>query len=96
MRARAAHAIVILVGLLIVLYPLTVGAVPRISCRGVQMHPGDTCSKVADAGAETYEQRVRTANQAKPVLVGVGVLVAGFGTWLLVADVRAGRRRLSA
>jgi hypothetical protein len=91
-RARLAHAALILVGLLVFLYPLTVGASPRISCRGVQMHPGDSCVKAQDGGVQTYEQRARTANQAKPVVLGVGLLVAGFGTLLLVADVRRGAR----
>jgi hypothetical protein len=88
MRSRLAHVALILVGLLIFLYPLTVGASPSISCRGVVMHPGDTCSKAQDAGVQTYEQRLRTANQAKPVVLGVGLLVTAFGSWLLVADLR--------
>jgi hypothetical protein len=96
-RTRVAHAALILVGLVILLYPLTIGANPRISCRGVEMSPGDSCSKVDNAGVQTYEQRLRTANQAKPVILGVGVLVTGFASWLLVADVRrqgsAGRTR---
>lgn len=87
-RARGAHALLILVGLVIFLFPLTYGASPRISCRGVAMHPGDSCAKVQNAGVQTYEQRLRTARQARPVIIGVGLLVAGFGTALLVSDVR--------
>lgn len=91
---RVAHALLIMAGLLVFAYPLTLGATPSISCRGVPMGPGDTCSKAANAGVQTYEQRERTARQAKPVIVGVGLLVAAFGTTLLVADV--GRARRSA
>jgi hypothetical protein len=87
-RARVAHVVLILVGLVILLYPLTLGATPQITCRGVQMGPGDTCAKVDNAGVQTYEQRRRTVDQAKPVIVGVGVLVAAFGTVLLVSDLR--------
>jgi len=92
-RVRIAHAALILVGLLIFLYPLTVGATPDISCRGVQMHPGDSCAKAQNGGIQTYEQRARTARQARPVILGVGLLVAAFGSVLLVSDVRAGGRR---
>jgi hypothetical protein len=88
MRTRLAHVGMILVGLVIFLYPFTVGASLQIRCRGVDMRPGDTCAKAQNAGVQTYEQRLRTANQAKPVMVGVGLLVVGFGTYLLVSDVR--------
>jgi len=94
-RARIAHAVVILVGLLIFLYPLTVGSEPAITCRGVEMQPGGTCSKAESGGIQTYEQRLRTARQARPVILAVGLLVAGFGSWLLVSDVRSSRRRPS-
>jgi hypothetical protein len=91
LATRVAHALLILAGLLIVAYPLTIGATPPIRCRGVAMGPGDTCSKASSAGVQTYEQRARTARQAKPVIVGVGLLVAAFGTALLVAEVRRPR-----
>lgn len=88
MRARLAHALLIVVGLVIFCYPLTVGATPSISCRGTAMGPGDTCSKAQDGAVQTYEQRRRTADQAKPVLLGVGLLVTAFATSLLVTDLR--------
>ena len=87
-RTRLAHGVLILVGLLILLYPLTVGATPDISCRGVPMRPGDSCAKAQESDVQTYEQRRRTANQAKPVIVVLGLLVTGFGSTLLLADVR--------
>jgi hypothetical protein len=91
MRVRIAHGILILVGLVIFLYPLTAGASPRITCRGVEMHSGDSCAKVQNAGVQTYEQRLRTAREARPVILGVGLLVMGFGTFLLVSDLRRPR-----
>lgn len=92
MRVRIAHAVLILVGLVVLLYPLTVGASPDISCRGVVMRPGDSCAKADDSGTQTYEQRAATARQARPVIFGLGLLVTGFGTSLLVADLRRRRR----
>lgn len=90
--ARVAHALLILVGLLVVVLTLTVS--PQISCRGVEMRAGDRCDKAGDAGVQTYETRLRTERQAKPVIVGVGVLVTAFGAVLLLSDVR--RRRSPA
>jgi hypothetical protein len=76
------------VGLLVLLYPLTLGAHPRVSCRGVVITAGQACPKADHSGVQTYEQRLRTANQAKPVIAGVGLLVTVFGAVLLAADVR--------
>lgn len=90
-RARAAHLLLTLAGLLIVLYPVTLGAHPSIRCRGVEIGPGQSCPKADHAGVQTYEQRRRTLEQAKPVIVGVGLLVVGFGTYLLVGDRRRQR-----
>lgn len=95
-RTRVAHLLVTLVGLLILLYPVTVGAQPDITCRGVTMGPGDTCAKADNSGVQTYEQRTRTAHQAKPVIIGVGLLVVAFGTFLLVSDVRKRRPEAEA
>jgi hypothetical protein len=91
MRARVAHGLLILVGLLIVLYPLTIAARPQVSCRGVEMHPGDTCAKAENGGVQTYEQRAATASEAKPIIIGVGLFVMGFGSVLLVGEMRKRR-----
>jgi len=90
-RRRAAHVALIVAGLLIALYPFTLGASPTISCRGVPMSPGQTCTKADGSAMETYEKRVASANAAKPVIVVVGLGVAAFGVALLV-----GARRRSA
>jgi hypothetical protein len=87
-----AHAVLIVVGLVLLLYPLTVGASPDISCRGVVMRPGDTCAKADNSGTQSYEQRAATARQARPVVFGLGLLVTAFGTSLLVTDLRRRRR----
>lgn len=87
-RVRLAHALVTLVGLVVLLYPVTFGASPEISCRGVQMRAGDTCAKADSSGVQTYEQRLRAANQAKPVIFGVGLLLVLFGGVLLAGESR--------
>ena len=93
---RLAHLLLAVAGLLIALYPFTLGADPTPSCRGVVMQPGQTCRKADGSAEQTYEQRRTAANNATPVIVGVGVLVAAFGTALLVADVRKDRRQTSS
>lgn len=90
--SRLAHVVLTCVGLAIVLYSLTLGATPTISCRGVELRPGQVCAKADNSGVQTYEQRRRTALSARPVVVGVGLLVTGFGVALLTADLGASRR----
>ena len=78
----------IVAGLLIALYPFTLGASPDVSCRGVPMSPGQTCAKADGSAMETYEKRVTAANAAKPVIVVVGLGVVAFGVALLVGSAR--------
>lgn len=92
---RLAHLVLAIAGLLIALYPFTLGADPTPTCRGVDLQPGQTCRKADGSAEQTYEQRRATARNAAPVIVGVGILVAGFGTALLVGDVRKDRQRVS-
>jgi len=87
-RAWLAHALVVLVGILVLAYPFTVGAAPELTCRGVRMQPGDTCPKADSSGTQTYEQRARDARNARPVIAVGGALVAGFGAVLLVGELR--------
>ena len=95
-RRRIAHLLLALVGVLIVAYPFTLGANPTPTCRGVQLQPGQTCSKADGSAQQTYEERLATARNATPVIVGVGLLAAGFGTALFIGDVRRGREQISA
>ncbi|BAK37228.1 hypothetical protein MLP_42140 [Microlunatus phosphovorus NM-1] len=95
-RRRIAHLLLALVGVLIVAYPFTLGANPTPTCRGVQLQPGQTCSKADGSAEQTYEERLATAKNATPVIVGVGLLMAGFGTALFIGDVRRGREQISA
>lgn len=92
---RLAHLVLAVAGLLVAIYPFTLGAHPTPTCRGVALQPGQTCTKADGSAEQTYEERLATARAATPVIVGVGLLVAGFGTALLVGDVRQERRRVS-
>ncbi len=72
-----------LAGLLIAAYPLTFGASAQLTCRGSVMQPGDVCPKADGSKVQTYEQRVQARRNAAPVVVGLGLAVAGFGVALL-------------
>lgn len=95
MRARrsrlAAQVVLIIVGILVALYPLTLGADAAIRCRGAVMRPGDVCRKADGSAGQSYEQRLGDARAARPILVVVGVGVTAFGGALLTAE----RRRRS-
>ena len=93
LRSRLAHLVMILVGLVILAYPLTLATAP-VSCRGTAMRPGDICLKADGSMQQSYEERLATRRQAVPVIVLVGVGVLGFGPSQLVADIR--RRRTTA
>ncbi len=93
-RARIAHLAVIIVGLLIMAYPFTLGAAETLTCRGAPMTPGSSCLKADGSEAESYADRISKAAVARPVVIGAGALLTAFGGFLLVGDVR--RRRRSA
>ena len=95
-RRRVAHLVLAIAGLLVALYPFTLGADPTVTCRGVELRPGESCAKADGSSAQTYEARAAAARNATPVIVGVGLLVAVFGAGLLIADVRRDRERVTA
>ena len=87
-RAVVAHAVVVLLGLLVLLYPFTLGASPAVTCRGTTMGPGDVCAKAGDPGTQSYEQRAAAVRGARPVIAVGGLLLTGFGIVLLTGEVR--------
>jgi len=87
-RAVLAHAVVVLLGLLVLLYPFTLGASPAVMCRGTTMQPGDVCAKAGDTGSQSYEQRAAAVQNARPVVAVGGLLLAGFGVVLLAGELR--------
>ena len=85
---RLVQLLVILVGLVVLAYPLTLGAAPEIRCRGAAMQPGDTCAKADGSGQQSYEQRLRDQRNARPVIAVGGLLLTGFGVLLLRSELQ--------
>ncbi len=88
MRRWWAHVALAVVGAAALVWALTLGANPTITCRDVVMGPGDTCANAEGTRTQTYEERYVAAQQARPVVGGVGALVGAFGVALAVAEVR--------
>lgn len=78
-----AHLVLAAVGVAAVLWAVLLSANPTIWCRDQVMRPGDVCSNADGTKVQTYEQRFSAAQWARPVVGGVGVVVAGFGLMLL-------------
>lgn len=91
MRRRIGHLVVIMVGLIILAYPFTLGADIDVSCYGRPLQPGQSCAKADGSPGQTYEERVGNARAARPIIATTGGLVTAFGVGLLMVDVR--RRR---
>jgi len=87
-RTRLAHVVLLLAGLVALVYALTLGGSPDLRCHDEVMRPGSVCVKADGSAGQTYEERLATRRSARPVVAGLGVLVAGFGAALLVADLR--------
>ena len=83
-----AHVALALVGLAAVVWSLTWGANPTIVCRDVVMTPGDVCVNAQGTRQQTYTERFDAAQHARPVIGGVGALVAGFGVVLAANQVK--------
>ena len=82
------HLALAAAGLVGVVWALTVAANPVITCREVAMQPGDLCANADGSRTQTYAERFDAAQQARPVIGVVGLVVAGFGVALAVQDVR--------
>lgn len=91
MRRLAAHLALALAGVAALVWSLTLAAHPVITCRDAVMGPGDVCANAAGTATQTYEQRYATSQQARPVVGGVGLLVAAFGGYLAAQDLRVRR-----
>ena len=92
MRRTVANTVLVVVGIMIMAYPLTLGGSAPIRCRGVVMEPGGVCPKADGSAVQSYEQRAQARRNAVPVIMVVGLLIAGFGGTLLIMDSRAGQR----
>lgn len=83
-----AHVALATIGAAALLWALTLAAAPTITCRDVVMAPGDVCVNAQGSRQQTYAERFEAAQQARPVIGGVGALVAGFGVALAIVEVR--------
>lgn len=88
-RRMIVHAVLVLLGLFGVVWALTWGANPVVTCREVVMRPGDVCANAEGTRTQTYAERWDAAQGARPVIGGVGLVVAGFGLALARAEWRA-------
>lgn len=86
------HSALTVLGVLAVVWSLTLAASPTIMCREVVMKPGDVCANAEGTRTQTYEERFDAAQNARPVVGVLGGVMAGFGLWLAVSE----RRRQSA
>ncbi|MGJ6980984.1 hypothetical protein ACSDQ9_10730 [Aestuariimicrobium soli] len=92
------NAALVALGLAAVVVGLLVVGRGPVTCRGVEMKPGDVCVKssftdVTSEQTQSYEQRRASANASRPSVIGAGVAVAAFGGVLLAAELR--RRRVT-
>ena len=83
-----AHVALAVVGVAVVVWALLTWFNPTIECRGVRMGPGDGCHNAEGTKVQTYDDRLDALRLPTPVMVGTGVVVAGFGAALAVADRR--------
>lgn len=94
MGRKLAHVAVIVVGAGLVVWGLLLWVNPTASCRGVQMGPGDVCSYASTTSTttdrvQTYEERVGGLRSNAPVVIVLGLGLAGFGGALLRRQVGA-------
>lgn len=92
-KRRLAHALVIIAGLATFGWGIALAMSPTASCRGVAMGPGDVCYYASPTDAhtdrtQTYEERIATVRGNAPVVMGLGLVIAGFGTGLLTQELR--------
>lgn len=85
---RAAHLALVVAGIALAVFGVYRLASPHITCRGVEMHAGDVCHKNGYGSlntdpVQTYEQRLHGSRLSQPVIIVVGLGVAGFGAVLL-------------
>ncbi|WCC80529.1 hypothetical protein O6R08_03200 [Cutibacterium equinum] len=95
--ALALDVVVVVAGVALLVWGLVVMASPTISCRGVEMHPGDTCHKATYTATRTdtvqsYEQRRHSIAQSRPTVIGLGLAVTAFGVVMSWQTVKVRRR----
>lgn len=87
MRRKVAQLAVIVVGVGLLGWGVLIWVNPTASCRGNPMGPGDVCHYASTTSAttdrvQTYEQRVANLRSNAPVVIALGLGLAGFGVGL--------------
>ncbi len=83
------HLVLVAVGLAGLVWALWLSASPVIVCRDVEMRPGDVCHNAEGRkGVQTYQERWDAAQQARPVVGVLSVVLVGFGGALSAQAVR--------
>lgn len=87
MVKRIGLAAFVAVGVLLIVWGVLSFTSPSVSCRGVEMGPGDECSYFSRTSTETrqtqtYEQRVDAARRGAPTVIGLGIATSAFGVWV--------------
>lgn len=90
------HGALVAAGLAVIVVGFLVVGRGPVTCRGVEMAPGDVCVKSSftelnSDATQTYEQRRAAAIASRPSVIGAGVAVAAFGGVLVASELR--RRR---
>jgi len=76
--------LVVLAGLALLIWGVVVLADPSVTCRGVEMAPGDLCHKSSYTSLRTdtvqsYEQRRHAVAQSRPTVIVLGAVTTAFG-----------------
>lgn len=95
--ARTINLLIGLVGVVVLAAGLFWVGQGSVRCRGVEMYPGDVCTKstfseLNSDTTQTYEQRRASARASRPTVIGLGVALIGFSALMVVMD----RRRAAA
>ncbi|MFT3889264.1 MAG: hypothetical protein QM713_14025 [Arachnia sp.] len=84
----------VVAGLAVAVWAAASWAAPTVSCRGVEMGPGDVCRQTGFTGDEsgkirTYEESLNSLRQQAPFGVLAGLGVSAFGVVLVRRDAKA-------
>lgn len=94
---KVAHLVVALAGLALIGWGIVLAVHPSVTCRGVDMRPGDICHYASPTGVETnriqtYEERAAAQRTNAPVVMGLGAAIALFGGGLYLQERSRARR----
>ena len=85
---RALHWALVVIGVATVIYGAVWMSRGAVTCRGVEMAPGDVChrnsyTELNTDQTQSYAQRKAAMRQSQPTVIGAGAVLALFGVMLL-------------